>query len=78
MFPPTIKDIWEKIGTPLYALQTKIVAIKQNNLPLIEYFNLVKGLWLELDQYQNLKMVCLKDTKTLATVNEETELLTSW
>lgn len=84
MFLPTFKDISEALQkwyskkqdlAAVYALQTKITAMKQKIS--LSQSSLLKGLWLELDHYQSLKMVCNEDAKTLASANEETKLLIS-
>ncbi|KAI5400316.1 hypothetical protein KIW84_065271 [Lathyrus oleraceus] len=53
-----------------YDLKRKIFNTKQGNLSITEYFGVLNGFWIELDQYQNLKMECSKDTATLNTVVE--------
>ncbi|TXG53836.1 hypothetical protein EZV62_019092 [Acer yangbiense] len=57
---PEISD-----AAQLYELKTKISSTKQGSLSVIEYYNLLKSLWLELDHYQNLKMKCGDDIATL-------------
>lgn len=32
---------------------------------MTEYYGALNGLWIELDQYQNLEMICNVDTATL-------------
>ena len=53
-----------------YELKTKIFATKQGSLSVTEYYGILNGLWIELDQYQNLKMECNKDVTTLASLIE--------
>jgi predicted outer membrane lipoprotein len=53
-----------------YDLKRKIFNTKQGNLPVTEYFGVLNALWTELDQYQNLKMECSKDTVILNFVLE--------
>ncbi|TXG53873.1 hypothetical protein EZV62_019129 [Acer yangbiense] len=74
MFLTTAKDIWEAVkqsyskvqdAAQIYELKTKISSTKQGSLSVIEYYNLLKSLWLELDHYQNLKMKCGDDIATL-------------
>lgn len=81
MFLPTFKDISEALQkwyskkqdlAAVYALQTKITAMKQKIS--LSQSSLLKGLWLELDHYQSLKMVCTEDAKTLASANEENKI----
>ena len=40
----------------IYKKNTKIHSTKQGTLPVIEYNNVMKGFWFELDYHQNLKM----------------------
>ena len=44
----------------IYELKTKIHDVKQGTLSIIEYYNVINGLWLELDHYQSFKMECSK------------------
>ncbi|KAK2419471.1 hypothetical protein QL285_041567 [Trifolium repens] len=53
-----------------YDLKRKIFNAKQENLPITEYFGVLNSLWIELDQYQNLKMECSQDTVILNVVIE--------
>ncbi|XP_039145764.1 uncharacterized protein LOC120283005 [Dioscorea cayenensis subsp. rotundata] len=80
MFLPTNHDIWEsarktyskmKDAAVLYEIKTKITNTKQGTLSVTEYYNLMNGLWLELDNYQNLTMKCNDDTQTLLKLLEE-------
>ncbi|KAI5430357.1 hypothetical protein KIW84_034803 [Lathyrus oleraceus] len=57
-----------------YDLKRKIFNTKQGNLSITEYFGVLNGFWIELDQYQNLKMECSKDTATLNTVVERDKI----
>jgi uncharacterized Zn finger protein len=38
---------------------------KQGNMMVIEYYNTMKSLWLELDYYQDFKMQCSDDVVIL-------------
>lgn len=38
----------------MFELKTRIHNTKQGIIFVIEYYNVIKGLWLELDQYHNL------------------------
>lgn len=65
MFLTTTKEIQEAMKQTLFQVQdflqigkikTKIHFTKQRILFVIEYYNVMKGLWFELDYYQNLEM----------------------
>ena len=45
----------------MYELKTRIQNTKQGILSITEYYNVIKSRWLELDQYQNLRMKCSID-----------------
>jgi len=49
----------------IFDIKTKINSTRQASLTVTEYFNKMNGLWLELDQYQEIKMVCNTDATTL-------------
>ena len=75
MFLPTTWELCENLHqafsmkqdiTTCYELKIKILNIKQGALSITNYYEAVNGLWIELDQYQNLKMKCSKDTTKLA------------
>ncbi|XP_056159465.1 uncharacterized protein LOC130135111 [Syzygium oleosum] len=74
MFLPTAKDIWEAVrqsyskvqdAVVIYELKTKASTTKQGNRSVTEYYNLMRGLWLEIDHNLNLEMRCAEDTNTL-------------
>ena len=76
MFLSTTKEIWESVchtyskvrdAAQMYELKTRIHNTKQGILSVTEYYNVIKSLWLELDQYQNLRMKCSID----ATMHQE-------
>ncbi|RVW30585.1 hypothetical protein CK203_086063 [Vitis vinifera] len=76
MFLSTAKEIWESVchtyskvrdAAQMYELKTRIHNTKQGILSVTEYYNVIKSLWLELDQYQNLRMKCSID----ATMHQE-------
>ncbi|KAJ1417838.1 hypothetical protein SESBI_16299 [Sesbania bispinosa] len=48
-----------------YELENKIFSTKQGVLSVTDYYSVLNGLWIELDQYQNLKMKCTTDFATL-------------
>ena len=51
-------------------IKTKISSIEQGTLFIIEYYNILKNLWLELDYYQNFKMKCSEDATMLLKFDE--------
>ena len=57
-------------ATALYEIKTTISSMKQDNLSITEYYNVMNSLWLELGHYQNLKMKCCEDSKILLEVME--------
>ncbi|RVW55090.1 hypothetical protein CK203_067093 [Vitis vinifera] len=76
MFLSTAKEIWESVchtyfkvrdATQMYELKIRIHNTKQGILFVTEYYNVIRSLWLELDQYQNLRMKCSID----ATMHQE-------
>lgn len=67
MFFTTTKDIWDTVkqtysevkdAALVFEIKTKIHSTKQDTMSVTEYYNIMNGLWLELDYYQNLKMKC--------------------
>lgn len=74
MFLSTTKEIWEAVFqtysnvgmiAQIYEIKCKAHDIKQVNLSVTEYYNAMKGLWLEMDQYQSFKMKCVGDDAIL-------------
>ena len=74
MFLSTAKDIWDTVkhtyskvknATLAYEIKTKIHSTKQGTMSTTEYYNILNGLWLELDYYQSIKMKCSEDTAML-------------
>ena len=41
------------------------MSTKQGNLSIIEYYNIMKSLWLELDHYEKLQHKCKDDIKVI-------------
>src|SRR6266487_2360674 len=79
MFLSTARAIWDYLScsysmkqdmSACYDLKRKIFNSKQGNLPVTEYFGALNALWIELDQYQNLKMECSNDAAILNAVVE--------
>ena len=58
-----------------YELKIKILATKQGSLLIIDYYGILNGLWIELDQYQNLKMEYGKDVAMLTSFVERNWIL---
>ena len=46
-------------------IKTKILATKEGTFLVVKYYNIMEGLWLELDYYQNFKIECSKDATML-------------
>ena len=74
MFLRVVKEIWEAAkqsysmvqdAVRIYEIKTKISSIKKGALFVIDYYNTLKSLWLELDYYQNFKMKCGEDATML-------------
>ena len=89
LFLSTAKEIWDaisqtysKIGitTQVYELKCQIHATKQGSWSIIEYYNKLQSLWLELDHYQHIEMVVAKEATRLKKIMEQErvfEFLTS-
>ena len=74
MFLTTSKDIWEvmrqayykvKDVALIYKIKTKLSMTKQGTMMVIDYYNTMKGFWLELDYYQDFKIQCSEDALIL-------------
>nr|KYP41478.1 hypothetical protein KK1_037163 [Cajanus cajan] len=74
MFFSNAKEIWEnhrktysmkKDTAACYEIESKIFNTKQGSLSVTDYYGTLNGLWIELDQYQNLKMKCTVDSDAL-------------
>nr|KYP43794.1 hypothetical protein KK1_034774 [Cajanus cajan] len=74
MFFSNAKEIWENLRktysmkkdtAACYDIESKIFNTKQGSLSVTDYYGTLNGLWIELDQYQNLKMKCIADSDTL-------------
>lgn len=79
MFLPSFLEIWENLSSTFsvkqdisacYELKTKIFNTKQGTLSVTDYYDTQNGLWIQLAQYQELKMECSKDTTTLTEFTE--------
>ena len=84
MFLSTAREIWEvakqtysKVQdvSVIYEVKTKISSTKQGGMTVTEYYNSMNGLWLELDQYQKIKMVCSADAATLNKIMERDRIV---
>ncbi|RDX81797.1 hypothetical protein CR513_37480, partial [Mucuna pruriens] len=69
MFYSSVREIWENLietysmkkdSTACYDIESKIFNSRQGTLSVIENYGTLNGLWIELDQYQGLKM-CKSD-----------------
>ena len=85
LFLSTIKEIWDnvsqtysKIGikAQLYELNYRIHGTKQG-WSMIEYYNKLQSLWLDLDHYQYIKMIVAEDTTRLKKIWFKREYLNS-
>jgi hypothetical protein len=74
MFLVTAKDIWDAVrqtyskvkdAALIYEIKMKLSMTKQGNMMVIEYYNIMKSFWLELDYYQDFKMQCSEDAVIL-------------
>lgn len=63
MFFITVREIWGVVrqtyskiqdASQIYEIKTKITVTKQGSLSIIEYLNMMKRLWLELDYYATM------------------------
>jgi len=59
----------------IFEIKTKIGSTRQGQLNITEYYNRMKGLWLELDHYQDIKMVCSANATTLNQIFERDRIL---
>ncbi|RDX63704.1 hypothetical protein CR513_57826, partial [Mucuna pruriens] len=70
MFYSSAREIWENLietysmkedSIACYDIESKIFNSRQGTLSVTEYYGTLNGLWIELDQYQGLKM-CKADS----------------
>ena len=63
MFFITVREIWGVVrqtyskiqdASQIYEIKIKITVTKQGSLSIIEYLNMMKRLWLELDYYATM------------------------
>ena len=75
IFLASTKEIWKMVkqtysklqdASVIFKVKTKISSTKQGGLIVTKYYNKMNGLWLELDHYQNIKMVCREIAATLS------------
>ncbi|KAJ1386917.1 Retrotransposon gag domain [Sesbania bispinosa] len=73
MFFASGREIWDNLSqtysmkkdiVACYDLENKIFSTKQGVLSVTDYYSVLNGLWIELDQYQNLKMKCTANSAT--------------
>jgi len=83
MFFSTAKEIWENLchtysmkknTATCYEIENKIFNTNQGSLSVTNYYGVLNGLWIKLDQYQNLKMKCTYDSITLAQFLERVQI----
>ncbi|RDY05851.1 hypothetical protein CR513_10258, partial [Mucuna pruriens] len=83
MFYSFVCEIWENLietysmkkdFTVFYDIESKIFNSSQGTLSITEYYGTLNGLWIELDQYQGLKM-CKADSIAYTRLIERGELL---
>ena len=74
MFFSTAKEIWENLSktysmkkdtATCYKIENKVFNTKQGSLSITNYYGTLNGLWIKLDQYQDLKMTSTADFVTL-------------
>ncbi|RDX58447.1 hypothetical protein CR513_62236, partial [Mucuna pruriens] len=65
MFYFSAREIWENLietysmkedSAACYDIESKIFNSRQGTLSVTEYYGTLNGLWIELDQYQGMKM----------------------
>lgn len=70
IFLATARDSWETVrqtyskvqdASQIYEIKTKIHLTKKGTMLVTKYYSITKGLWLELDYYQNFKMKYSED-----------------
>jgi len=83
MFYYSAHEIWEDLATTYsmrqdistcYELESKIFGTRQGTLSISEYYGKLKGSWIDLDQYQNLRLENSKDAITLAQFVERSRI----
>ncbi|KAH9753027.1 protein kinase domain-containing protein [Citrus sinensis] len=71
LFLPTAKDLWDAVtetysdlgnSAQIYDLKTRIRETKQGSQGVTKYYNILKGLWQELDQYYDGEWECAADS----------------
>ena len=74
MFLTTAKEIRETVKQPyskakdatlVYELKIKAVGIRQGNKSVIEYANMLRNIWQEMDHYRCIEMKCSEDATIL-------------
>ena len=63
----SIRRTYSKVrdATKIYEIKVKISATKQRGRTVLEYANLLKNLWQELNHYRMFEMKCAKDAAIL-------------
>ena len=84
MFLSTAKDIWEMVkrtyskvqdASVVYEIKTKIRSTRQGAMSVTEYYNKMNGFWLELDHYQDIKLMCSEDTIIITSILERDRIV---
>ena len=79
MFLASAKEIWDIVkqtyskvqnASVIFEIKTNISSTRHVSLIVTKYYNKMNGLWLELDHYQDIKMVCSEDAATLSCILE--------
>lgn len=86
MFLTTTKKIWETAkwtyskvqdDAQIYEIKAEIPSTKQGTSSVIEYYNVMKRLWFELNYYQNSKMKIVRMLLCFSSLLKESEYLYS-
>ena len=63
MFLTTAKAGWDTIQKTYSKMQDAVSLYEiKTKISVTDYYNVINGVWLELDHYDNLKMKCSEDT----------------
>lgn len=74
MFLDTTKEVWDCVhetyskvndATQIYEIKTKMLGAKQGTRIVTKYANYLKGLWQEINLYQNKQIKCNDDALVL-------------
>ena len=72
-----MKRTYSKVqdASVIFEIKTKITSTKQGSLPVIYYYKRMIGYWIELDHYQDVKMLCSEDATTLTSMLERDQIV---